>query len=159
MSDDDEFDAASIAAVATGADVDEDPGADVDDPTPDPSDDDDGDDEDVVDAGAIALTYLAPLLTAPERGPTAPMLQQRGMDGRTAALLDGLIDYLLEVVGIDLPRNQLGPAGKMAVGLSQARAQAADVVDGDRDDQGGAGAGGEMSDEARQIMEEMDGAS
>lgn len=156
---DDGFDPAATAALANGDDVDADPGAGVDDPTPDDDVDvDEDEDEDVVAAGTIAATYLLPLLTAPERGPTAPMLQKRGMDGQTAALLDGLIDYVLEVVGIDLPADQLGPAGKIAVGVSSARARATGAGDDQGDDVqddpvgAGAGEGGDFSAEAEAIM-------
>jgi len=157
VTDDDDFDPTVAASLASGDEPDAgaDMGADPQTSTPNPGGDSD---EDVVDVGSIATAYLAPLLTAPERGPTASTLQERGLDERSAQLLDGVIDYILEVAGIEVG-DHLGPAGKIALALGTARDRATGDDQDDVDDDLGSNAGGNLSGEAREIVGEVDGAS
>lgn len=148
----DEFDPSRAAAFATGADVDDDVVETdvVDDVQDDGDDQDDSSTEEVLTFGALAATYLVPLLTAEERGPTAGTLEQRGIDHQYAVILDGGIDYALEVVDIDLGDN-LGPLGKVAIGLSQTRETVQNATESE--EEGNNNVSGELSQEASEIVQ------
>lgn len=149
-----EFDPEAAAAAATGETVVE----DADDSTDDGADDS-TDADDAIALGTVAASVLGPLLTAPERGPSADTLVERGIDPQIAAVLDGVIDYILELVGLDVG-DTLGPAGKIAVGLSQARtAGGSGSADSQQETTGGGGGGGDLSPEAAEIVGEVEGAS
>jgi hypothetical protein len=115
------------------------------------STDEDDSGEEALAIGALAVTYLAPLLTAPERGPTARTIAERGVDPEIAVMLDGLIDYALDLVDVEMGDN-LGPAGKVAIGLSAVRGAAGPAGDGADEDVQDDVETSRMSDEAREIM-------
>lgn len=141
---DDEFDPSAAAAAATGDLADTDPG-DLED-APDPDDatgagGDPGEGGEAPDAAGessstssgVVATWLLPLLTASEAGPTAATLEEHGIGGWLAHVVDGVIDYVLHFAGDlgDELDDSLGPLGKVGRGLW---ARADDV------DQGGDGA-------------------
>lgn len=147
---DDEFDAGAAAQRAMGdvADVGEDVAEMVDDagdaaeaaagsdPAPDGDSGggdggDGGDSSGVVPAsvtGAVRSLFLAP-----ERGPSQQTFAEAGVDEGGSLVLDGTTDWLLDVVDVDDVGDTLGPAGKVALGMSKRR----DVGDGGGGDGGG----------------------
>lgn len=85
---------------------------------------------------------LGSLFVAPERGPTADTIGERGMGDGGSLILDGVTDWVLDLIGRD-PGDTLGPAGKIGLGYSM-------LVDssGDSDDAGDGDAGGGGDGEA-----------
>lgn len=61
---------------------------------------------------------LGKLLTADEHGPRAGTLREAGIENGAEHIGDGLTDWILEVVDVELG-DTLGPLGKMARGVSQ----------------------------------------
>lgn len=115
-----EFDASALAAVAEGRDVGSAPEGGSD-PAPEADVDGDGS-SDADDSGPPSKGRLAgfvlPLFIAGEAGPSASRFEERGVSQALANVLDGVTDYLLDLVGKD-PGDSLGPAGKIGIGLSQ----------------------------------------
>lgn len=83
---------------------------------------------------ALGLAAVTPLVTASESGPTAEWFEARGVDTRTANLLDGVTDYLGAFVPV--PDESLGPAGKILAAIAGDDAPDGDG-DGDDDDTNG----------------------
>lgn len=122
---DDDFDPSAAAARAVGDLADEDVGGDA--PTPDststeesgsPDDEDSGPDSDSDSKGMLA-TVILPLFLASERGPTSSTFQNHDIGEGLSLILDGFTDYLLDLAGRDDVGDNLGPAGKIGLGMSR----------------------------------------
>jgi len=107
-------------------------------------DEDQGDEEESSAMGMGAL--LLPLFLAPERGPTAQTFNDYGVDGGISMILDGITDYVLDLLGKDVEDN-LGPAGKIGLGVTQLR-ESATGSSGDDSSDGGDGGDDDLPDEA-----------
>ena len=137
----DDFDAGALADVATGGSTSASPGEmTVSDGVADVAEGvggGGGGDPDAGDDGYGSL--LRSLLLAPERGPTQPTFTDVGVPADPALVLDGVIDWLLDVVDVDDGDvdDTLGPIGKIGIGLAGMFRSLSD--DGDGDDDGEVG--------------------
>lgn len=115
----DEFDAAGAAAKAMGetSEAAADAAGDAADAAVDVVDDAGG--EGASDA-PDTRSVLRSLLFAPERGPTQRTFVAHGVDPEPALALDGVVDWVLDVVpsdGGDDLGDSLGPLGKIVMGV------------------------------------------
>jgi len=135
-----EWDAGEAAARAVGDLADDSDPEPSGGPSPDGGDTAVGDPSPDGSAGttSTARSALASLFTADERGPTAETFQRYDVDPGVALIGDGVTDWLLDVAGQDVG-DSLGPAGKMALGVS--RLGPAEHADDGGDDDAPAGAG------------------
>lgn len=125
----DGFDASEAAGRAVGDLADGSIDADVDAAT-DESDDDDGSDP----TSSTSLThYLTPLVFAPERGPTTSTFCGHGCSRSIGQILDGITDYILDLLDRD-PGDNIGPLGKIGLGISNFGADRSSTSDDDGDD-------------------------
>jgi len=124
MSDGGEFDPSAAAMRASGqmADREVDTASSTpsgDSTTADGTQDDesDGGDADAVGVTGALAAYVMPLFTAPTRGPTASTFEEYDVGKPWARILDGVSDYVLDLVDRD-PGDSLGPIGKIGLGFT-----------------------------------------
>lgn len=129
----DGFDASAAAGRAVGDLADGSIDADVDAATAE-SDDDVGDGGGSDPTSSTSLThYLTPLVFAPERGPTTSTFCENGCSRSIGQILDGITDYILDLLDRD-PGDNIGPLGKIGLGISNIGGDRSSTSDDDGDD-------------------------
>jgi hypothetical protein len=127
------------------------PDQDGDEPDLETVDQEDAGDEWDVSESIKAL--LITLVAAPERGPThRTFSEQLDVDEGAAHILDGIVDIVLDVVDVGEEIGEtVGPAGKIAVGVSRLDWSDQDGA-GDEPDQDGDDLEGEFSQDAQELL-------